>query len=113
VDKNDCHVFVIKNRVIFNMGEFGAIGGMISSLKDNKNIVTAKKTFRDHKDAYFGKTSRNNKPLLFHDNMTQDEHIRFKLKLESRKRKTNMFFIVMLILVFVLFTVLFNTIRIR
>ena len=86
------------------MGGFGAISGMISSVKNNLNLKSTRKTARDRNGEY---QARMGKPLRFEGKMTDEEHALHRAKLKAGRLKSNiilgttlLFMVLVVLLVF-------------
>lgn len=84
------------------MGGFGAISGMISSIRENKKLLATKKSLRDQKESYFG--THHSKPLKFTDSMSQLDHEKFRKTLEKKAKRSN-YVLLVLIIVILIFTI--------
>lgn len=72
------------------MGGFGAISGMINSIKENRKLAASRKTSKDNKELYIGKKHKKTKALVFKDDMTQAEHKTHRKLLKNKRRKSKM-----------------------
>ena len=88
------------------MGGFGAINGMIQSIKENSRLITERKTYKDHKSSY--KNAKRTKPLIFKDNMTQKEHDRFRQKLKNSSRLSTILMLTICVTIILLTVLVVN-----
>lgn len=70
------------------MGGFGAMSGMISSLKENNRLGKRKKTPKDHPIG--GRTTNIGNPIQFESHFSQSEKDEFALALKKERLQSRL-----------------------
>lgn len=80
----------------------GAISAMIKSIKENKRLITERKTYKDHVSSY--KNAKRTEPLIFKDSMSKNDHENFRKRLKHSS-KTSTILMLAICAVIILLTI--------